>query len=157
VLHERLERVLAQRSSGSSRGSGRRLIAGLIPAAMGEMDAEMQRALDERAQLIEERASVLVDSALTSRESWIALLGRVPVDAARAGAWRQQARIVAAYRDRYGVLEDDALGAPATSANQRIDAAAAGVARDRAVWLSQKDAPAQPQRMPGRSRPVHSL
>ena len=53
VLHERLERVLAQPSSGSSRGSGRRLIAGLIPAAMGEMDADMRRALDERAHLIE--------------------------------------------------------------------------------------------------------
>jgi len=157
VLHERLERVLAQRSSGSSRGSGRRLIAGLIPAAMGEMDAEMRRALDERAHLIEERASALLESALTSREKWIALLGRVPVDAARAGAWRHHARTVAAYRDRYGVFEDDALGAPAISADQRLDATAAGVARDRAIWLSQGAAPAQAQRAPDRSRPVHSL
>ncbi|MFF2633489.1 MobF family relaxase [Microbacterium sp. NPDC058021] len=157
VLHERLERVLAQPSSGSSRGSGRRLIAGLIPAALGEMDAEMQRALDERAQLIEERAAVLVEAALTSREKWVASLGRSPVDAARANAWRQQARIVAAYRDRYGVFEDDALGAPATSLNQRVDAAAAGMARDHAIWLSQDAAPAQPRRAPSRKRPVHSL
>jgi len=121
------------------------------------MDADMRRALDERAQLIERRASGLVDSALTSRENWIALLGRVPVDAARAGAWCHQARIVAAYRDRYGVFEDDALGAPATSANQRMDAAAAGVARDRAIRLSHDSAPAQPQRVLGRSRPVHTL
>lgn len=157
VLHERLERVLAQPSSGSSRGSGRRLIAGLVPAAMGQMDADMRRALDERAHLIEERAMALVENALMTRASWIAPLGRVPVDAARAGSWRHQASIVAAYRDRYGVFDDDALGAPATSPNQRMDAAAAAAARDRAIWLSQDAAPAQPQRAPARLRPVHSL
>lgn len=157
VLHERLERVLAQPLSGSSRGSGGRLIAGLIPAAIGEMDAEMRRALDERANLIEERASVLVESALTSGERWIASLGRVPVSPARAGRWRQQARIIAAYRDRYSVYEDDALGAPAASANQRMDAAAAAVARDRAIWLSGTDAPRQPHRPPARAHVVHSL
>jgi len=121
------------------------------------MDAEVERALDERAHLIEERASALVESALSSRESWITALGRVPVDAARAGEWRHQARIVAAYRDRFGVIENDVLGAPVTSANQRMDAAAAGVARDRAIRLSHDPAPAQSQGAPGRSRPVHSL
>jgi len=157
VLHERLERVLAQPSSGSSRGSGRRLIAGLIPAAMGEMDAEMRRALDERAHLIEARATALVEAALTSRDSWISSLGYVPDDTARTVAWRHQASIVAAYRDRYGVFEDDTLGAPASSANQRTDAAAAGIARDRAIRLSNAAPPAQPQPAPGRSRPVHSM
>lgn len=157
VLHERLERVLAQPSSGSSRGKGRRLIAGIIPEAMGEMDAEMRRALDERAHLIEERASALVDSATASGERWVASLGSIPVDPARAGAWRHQARIVAAYHDRYGVFEDDALGAPATSPNQRMDAAAAAVARDRAIWLSRAEAPTQPQRAPARAHCVHSL
>ncbi|WP_457101771.1 MobF family relaxase [Microbacterium sp. P5_E9] len=157
VLHERLERVLAQPASGSSRGSGRRLIAGLIPLAMGEMDADMRRALEERAHLIEQRASALVEAALTSRENWIASLGRVPVDVASAAAWRRQARVVAAYRDRYGVFEDDALGSTAISGTQRMDAAAAGTARDRAIWLSQPSAPPQPQRTPSHSRPVHSL
>ncbi|WP_292814862.1 MobF family relaxase [Microbacterium sp.] len=157
VLHERLEHVLARPSSGSARGSGQRLIAGLIPMAMGETDAEMRRALDERAHLIEERASALVDAAVVSGERWIASLGRIPVDSARASAWRHQVRIVAAYRDRYGVLEDDALGAPASSPNQRMDAAAAAVARDRAVWLSRADAPTQPRRTPARTRAVHSL
>lgn len=157
VLHERLERVLAQPSSGSSRGSGHRLIAGLIPTALGEMDAEMRRALDERADLIEERSSALVGSAVASGERWVASLGRIPVDPARANAWRLQARIVAAYRDRYGVFEDDALGAPASSPNQRLDAAAAGAARDRAIWLSRADAPTQSRSTSLRSRAVHSL
>lgn len=157
VLHERLERVLTQPSSGSSRGSGNRLIAGLIPPAMGEMDAEMRRALDERAHLIEERASMLVENAVVSGERWIASLGRIPVDSARVSAWRQQVRIVAAYRDRYGVFEDDALGAPASSPNQRMDAVATTVARDRAVWLSRADAPTQPRRAPAQTRAVHSL
>ncbi|MFC8682337.1 MobF family relaxase [Microbacterium ureisolvens] len=157
VLHERLERVLAQPSSGGSRGSRQRLIAGLIPAAMGEMDAEMRRALDERAHLIEERALALVDSALASGERWIGSLGRVPVDPAREGAWRHRARIVAAYRDRYGVFEDDALGAPATSPNQRMDAAAATVARDRAIWLSRADVPTHSPSTSSRTRAIHSL
>jgi hypothetical protein len=157
VLHERLERVLCQPSSGSSRGSGRRLIAGLIPAAMGEMDAEMRPALDERAHLIEARATALVEAALTSRESWIASLGRIPVDPTRAGSWRGQASIVAAYRDRYVVFYDDALGAPATSPNQRTDAAAARLARERAIWLSRADAPTQPQRGLRRTGRIHSL
>jgi len=157
VLHERLERVLAQPSSGSSRGSGRRMIAGLIPAAMGEMDAEMRRALDERALLIEERAAALVDSALASGAMWISSLGHMPADPVRADVWRRHAHIVAAYRDRYGVFEDDALGAPAASPNQRMDAATAAVARDRAIRLSRADAPAQPRQAPNRSRSVHSL
>ena len=50
------------------------------------MDADMRRALDERAHLMEERAMVLVENALKSRGSWIAALGRVPVDAVRVGS-----------------------------------------------------------------------
>ena len=42
------------------------MIAGLIPAAMGEMDAEKRRALDERAHLIEQRASALADQIETT-------------------------------------------------------------------------------------------
>ncbi len=157
VLHERLERVLSQPSSGSSRGSGRRLIVGLIPFARGEMDAEMRRALDERAHLMEERASALVESALVLGASWIASLGRVPGDPRLATDWRSHARIVAAYRDRYGVFEDDALGAPANSPNRRMDAAAAAVARDRAIRLSRVDAPAQSRQSHTRPRAVHGL
>lgn len=157
VLHERLERVLAQPSSGSWRGNGRRMIAGLIPFAAGQMDAEMRHALDERAHLMEQRASALVESAVASGASWIASLGRPPSDARLATEWRSQARIVAAYRDRYGVFEDDALGAPTTSTNQRIDAAVAAVAQDRAVWVSRADAPPQPRPAQNRARAVHSL
>lgn len=157
VLHERLERVLAQPASGSSRGSGRRMIAGLIPAAAGEMDAEARRALDERAHLMEQRAMALVEAAVASRAAWIAGLGHPPVDSARTEAWCRQARVVAAYRDRYGVFEDDALGEPATSATQRVDAAIARMARDRATSLSREATPPQPQRASRRVGPVHSL
>jgi conjugative relaxase-like TrwC/TraI family protein len=157
VLHERLERVLSQPSSGGSRGSGRRLIAGLVPFAAGEMDAEMRRALDERAHLMEQRALALVETALASGASWIASLGRIPSDARLATEWRSHARIVAAYRDRYGIFEDDALGACANSPNRRMDAGAAAVARDRAMRLSRADAPAHPRQSHTRARTVHSL
>jgi len=133
------------------------MIAGLVPFAAGEMDAEMRRALDERAHLMEQRASALVESALASGAHWIASLRRIPSDARPAAEWRSHARIVAAYRDRYGVFEDDALGAPANSPNRRMDAAAAAVARDRAIWLSRADAPAQPRQAQSRVRAVHSL
>lgn len=157
VLHERLERILTQPSSGGSRGSGGRLIAGLIPVAGGGMDSEMRRALDERAQLMEQRAAALVDAAIGQWAQWIASLGRRPVDVVRASEWHRHACIVAAYRDRYGVFEDDTLGAPANSPNQRMDAAAAAAARDRAIWLSRSDTPAQPRRAPSRERAVHSI
>ncbi|WP_444876255.1 MobF family relaxase [Agromyces albus] len=133
VLRARLAAAVAL-GTGAQATAGRarrrpRLIAGLIPQAIGPMDAEMRRALHERAELIESRARVVLDRSLVAGEAWTRTLGRSPrADAPVAAAWRRHASTVAAYRDRYGIVGTTALGpAPETTA-QKLDAARAHAA-----------------------------
>jgi hypothetical protein len=133
VLRARLATAVGK-GIGASVAAGRprrmpRLIVGLIPTAVGPMDAEMRRALYERAELIELRARAILDQSLAAREAWTRALGEPPrADATAAAAWRRQACAVAAYRDRYGILGPSALGpAPETSV-QKLDAARAHAA-----------------------------
>ncbi|MAP64605.1 MAG: conjugal transfer protein, partial [Microbacterium sp.] len=124
VLYRRLQRPF---------GAGRprrppRLIAGLIPAAVGIADAEMRQALDERRDLIERRAATLADAALRERAGWTRGLGRRPADPARANAWLGAVRTIAAYRDRYRIADDRPAGPPAASVAQRLDQARAEAA-----------------------------
>lgn len=128
VLHYRVARATA-RPAGSGRArKAPRLIAGLIPRADGVLDTEMCAALDERGALIEARAGAVLESALTDEAPWTKALGTRPTDARRAAAWRRGARVVAAYRDRYRIIDDAPLGASPASEAQKIDAARARVA-----------------------------
>jgi hypothetical protein len=63
-------------------------------------------------------------------------LGTPPKDERAAATWRRHARTVAAYRDRYGITATTPLGAPADNDVQKIDAARARIALDRAGALS---------------------
>ncbi len=101
------------------------------------MSAELQQGLTERRELIEARADPLLDTALTEKRGWTAALGTSPEQARSADAWRQAACTVAAYRDRYGITDTTPLGAPAESDTQKIDAARARAALDRAQNLTQ--------------------
>ena len=151
VLRARLAAAVAQ-GAGAQAAAGRarrrpRLIAGLIPQAVGPMDAEMRRALHERAELIESRARAVLDQSLVAGEAWTRALGQPPrADAAAAAAWRRHACTVAAYRDRYGIVGATALGpAPETTA-QKLDAARAHAALVASRQLSdQYAAPAEPR------------
>ncbi len=121
------------RATGSQTGSARarrapRLIAGLIPQAVGSMDPEMRHALDDRRALIEQRARTLADSAIQSREPWVLVLGPRPPGEGAAAIWRRQLEIIAAYRDRYSVTGSKPLGEPAGSVTQRRDASHAATA-----------------------------
>ena len=78
----------------------------------------MRIALHERGQLMEARASELVEQAIRSHDPWIGELGEEPRGAA-AESWRRHARVVAAYRDRYGVVGRSVLGPSPASAIQR--------------------------------------
>ncbi|TAM67062.1 MAG: conjugal transfer protein [Microbacteriaceae bacterium] len=136
VLHARVARATA-----GPAGSGRtrrtpRLIAGLIPAAIGTMTPDVRQALTERRDLIEQRASALVDDALTGHAAWVAGLGERPRDPQKAGAWRNRVCVIAAYRDRYNITTGSPLGAPAENAAQRIDATHARAAMDQARRLT---------------------
>jgi len=137
VLHARVERATARpRSTGTSRRAPR-LIVGLIPVASGAMDADMRRALEERRDLMEARASSLVAAAVAVDAPWLRALGEEPREPSVSVAWRRQARIVAAYRDRYRVADDDPMiGSPAIGAAQRIDEARASAAIQQARRIS---------------------
>ncbi|SEA59628.1 conjugative relaxase domain-containing protein, TrwC/TraI family [Bowdeniella nasicola] len=131
VLHYRVERATARPAGSGRTRKPPRLIAGLIPHAVGVVDAEMRAALDERAMLIEARADAALDTALADGVPWTRALGMPPSERRRAATWRRAARVVAAYRDRYFIADDAPLGAPAESAAQKIDAARARAALDR--------------------------
>lgn len=114
-----------------------RLIAGLIPQAVGPMDSEMRRALHERAELIEARARAILDQSLVAGEAWTRALGEPPpADAPAAARWRRLARTVAAYRDRYGIVGAAALGPTPETTAQKQDAARAHAALNASRQLS---------------------
>ncbi|MFE2773833.1 MobF family relaxase [Microbacterium resistens] len=128
VLHHRFARA-TDRPAGSGRGRrAPRLIAGLIPEAVGPMTAEMQKALTERRELIRQRADAVLDQALREGEEWVVAIGKEPGVAEVAVSWRQQARAIAAYRDRYDITGNEPLGAAPDSDAQKIDAARASAA-----------------------------
>jgi hypothetical protein len=136
VLHHRVARATA-RPAGSGRArKAPRLIAGLIPEATGAMTTDMRRALTERRDLLEARADATLDQALNDGESWTTALGTPPKDERAAATWRRHARTVAAYRDRYSITGPAPFGAPAENTAQKIDAARARTALDRARNLS---------------------
>jgi hypothetical protein len=112
------------------------MIAGLIPAVAGAIDLESQRALCQRAELIERRAHALVEHALEHHEPWIRRLGRPPEEPHNRAAWLQVARTIAAYRDRYAdPIEQPSGGAAEPS---REDRAVAEQALRDAIALSRR-------------------
>ncbi|WP_417233944.1 MobF family relaxase [Arthrobacter sp.] len=156
VLHYRVARATA-RPAGSGRArKAPRLIAGLIPEATGTMSGELRQALAERRDLIETRADALLDTALTENQGWTKALGTPPKDVKTAATWRRLARTVAAYRDRYGITDATPLGVPAEDDAQKIDAARARAALDRARDLARGPGE-EPQRRPGQEPVRRSL
>ncbi|MEZ4588676.1 MAG: hypothetical protein R2909_20050 [Gemmatimonadales bacterium] len=100
------------------------------------MTPDMREALDQRSTLIEQRADAVLDTALDVSEPWTRDLGPQPSDPKAAAAWRGHARTVAAYRDRYTITTDRALGPEPEQTAQKIDAARARAALDRARTLT---------------------
>ena len=128
VLHHRVARVTARPAGSGRTRKAPRLIAGLIPEAQGSVTGDMRQALEERQELIEGRATAVLDTALEAEDAWMKPLGTPPQDPRRAAGWRRQARIIAAYRDRYSITDDTPLGVPPEMTAQRIDRARAEAA-----------------------------
>ena len=122
VLHERVDRWTTA-SINAGRGRPARLVGGLIPAASRAAAGEMADALTVRERMIDERAALLVDRARAADAPWLSELGPIPVEAAGRARWERRARVVAAYRDHYGVTDGrDPLG-PATEDDRQRAAA----------------------------------
>ncbi len=139
VLQSRVARSISRGTLGPGVKPPR-LIVGLIPVAVGAMDDDMLVALEERAKLMEARAEEMVVQAVRDRAHWIGELGDGPRGAA-GETWRLHARVVAAYRDRYGVVGRRVLGTSPTSALQEMDAARARSAMESARRLSRANGP----------------
>lgn len=85
------------------------------------MTPDMRQALDERRQLIEDRAEALLQTATASGEAWLRSLGHPPANPLRAAEWRRHAITVTAYRDRYRITADDPLGPVPGSVPQKLE------------------------------------
>ncbi|MBS3180967.1 relaxase domain-containing protein [Leucobacter sp. Marseille-Q4368] len=125
VLRYRVAGATARFTSSGRTRTVPRLIAGLLPEAVGAMSTDMRQALEERRDLIEARADAVLDRAAAEHATWTMDLGKPPTDARPLDIWRRSARVVAAYRDRYQITTDTVLGAPAeTTAHKRDQALA---------------------------------
>jgi conjugative relaxase-like TrwC/TraI family protein len=124
VLRHRL--ALATKTSGSGRGRRpTKLIVGFIPEALGSMAPDMRQALDERRNLIEQRAAALAEEAIRTKAPWVRRLGDLPQDRRDRALWQRAVMTIAAYRDRYGVESPTPLGPEPTTDIQSLDRARA--------------------------------
>lgn len=137
ILCARISVVVAREGAAGRSRKTPRLIVGLIPKAIGPMTAEMRRALDERSDLIEARASAVLDEALLAGAAWTRELGAVSHRKVTT-SWRQHACTVAAYRDRYAIVGAIALGPAPHTVAQRRDAARARAALEAAKRLAEE-------------------
>ncbi|WP_370325932.1 MobF family relaxase [Euzebya sp.] len=129
VLHHRVTAATTRASRTRQRPS--HMVAGLIPKADGPMSDATRVALDEREQLILQRAKAVLQEAASSGASWLRHLGALPPWAAQRAPWTSELITIAAYRDRYAITADTPLGATPTSDAQRADAATAAAALER--------------------------
>lgn len=137
VLRWRIQRaVTPQRGRAAARPP--KLIVGLIAEAVSIDDPEMQRALVERQELMEQRVQALVDEAVQARPAWVRELGNAPTGTA-GETWRTQIGVIAAYRDRWGITSDAPLGSEPATTNQRIDQARAQAALNQIVESNRVD------------------
>lgn len=135
VLISRLHHATARPKRIGRRRAEPDLIVGLIPAASGPMYAEQRQALNERRELMEARATALVERAISKHESWVAAAGRPPQGLAGSRDWEGAVRVIAAYRDRYDITGSHPLGSAPESITQRADRARAAAALRRAQEL----------------------
>lgn len=128
IIHHRLAHATARPAGSGRTRKTARLIAGLIPRVDGPVAADMREALDERCDLIEARAHAVLDTALQDHEPWTRSLGTPPMGARGRQRWRQHARVIAAYRDRYAITDGSPLGQVPQATAQKIDRARADAA-----------------------------
>jgi conjugative relaxase-like TrwC/TraI family protein len=121
--------------AASRHQPARQLIAGLIPRAHAVEDPDMRRALEERADAIEDRATALLHDAIEAQAGWLRRLGAQPADECLRAQWLGHVRVVVTYRERWNVHSPQPIGNSARSTEQAAHQrrAAAAVAGARAI------------------------
>ena len=114
VIRNRIERWA--NATGSRRRADMKLIAGLIPRAVGVTDTDMARGLKERAGTLQRRAHELAERAIDQNPLWLRQLGVRPSDPLVAERWLEAVQTIAAYRERWSINDDPRpLGSKATA------------------------------------------
>ncbi|QAV69231.1 conjugal transfer protein [Salinibacterium sp. UTAS2018] len=148
VIRHRLIAATARPAGSGRTRKAPRLIAGLVPEAMGSVADDMRKALDERHGLITQRADTVLDKDIADGVQWIAQLGEPPAAASRREGWRLAARTIAAYRDRYSVATPSPLGLRPEATAQRIDHSRAEAALNEIRRMNAATNGVQPYREP---------
>jgi hypothetical protein len=102
------------------------------------MPASMRRALAERQDLMESRATALAEAAVAQKATWLRRLGDPPDDRREREPWMQEVRVVAAYRDLWQVDSESPVGPGGDSDRQRVDEARARRSVRRAADIAQR-------------------
>lgn len=112
-----LRRELAHAVPGGIRP---RRIAGLTEEAPPTPDIELARVLGDRERALQARAEDVLAAATEHGAIWVRQLGE-PMPG-RESEWQQAALTIAAYRDKWGIRDDETiLATPAASIRQRRD------------------------------------
>lgn len=119
VLRYRVDKLAATPPRGCRLRP--RLIAGLIPEPLGVMSNEDRQAIDERKHLIETRARALAEEAAAKLPAWMRRLRAQPTDQNGRESWLAEVSVVAAYRERYGIVSDLPVGGRSTNEAQEND------------------------------------
>ncbi|WP_449278958.1 MobF family relaxase [Leucobacter sp. GX24907] len=114
LLRHRIQKITSTYPPSPRRATG--LIAELVPRATDITDPAMRTALDEREQLMGERLDALTQAAIEQPAPWLPMLGDLD-----QGTLQKMVRVVAAYRDRWGITSTSALGPVPADDAQRID------------------------------------
>ena len=146
VMRHRLNAATARPAGAGRARRVPRLIAGLVPEAMGSVADDMRQALDERRDLITQRADAVLGKAIAESEQWIASLGEAPAAGPGRERWLLAALTIAAYRDRYSVTTPSPLGLRPEATAQRIDHARAETAFNDMCRMNAAHQEAQPRR-----------
>ncbi|HZC53366.1 MAG TPA: MobF family relaxase [Mycobacterium sp.] len=143
TLHERVANWARANSHGPSQAASR-LVAGIIPEALGVTDPDLQRALTERADAMNRRALMVAEQAVTASAVWTRPLGPPPADPTRRTAWIREIATIAAYRERWGVTGRDPIAADRASIEKTGHEKRAQAAAERATLLAGATTPAPP-------------
>jgi hypothetical protein len=118
IARDRVSRPMATRPA-------QRLIAGLLLECVTPVAPDMRAALDQRAQLVRQRATGLARRAIQNDEPWLRQLGPRPTDHDGKRRWDARAATVAAYRDRWNHQGPTAIRPRPATRQERADAARA--------------------------------
>jgi hypothetical protein len=101
VLHYRIDRYVT--GVGYPAPPANELVAGIFPRPSGITNPDVDLALNDRADAIEQRARELAVVAIERGDAWLQDFGDAPLSAELRERWELEVAVGAAYLDRWGI------------------------------------------------------